>query len=618
MYIGQALLNIIWLASCSNAALRKYNFTVHSDVRAPDGFSREVFLINGQQPGPLIEVDEGDSLEIFVKNELPVDTSLHWHGILQHGTADMDGVPGVTQYPISPGGNFTYKFSVNSQYGFFWYHTHVRAYYNDGLRGPLLIHPSPARVRPFEKLANTTHERDVLLQAERKATNILLNDWSHELSDTIYARYMETGSYPFCVDSLLANGFGRVECLPKYMLHEMSNMGTMTMSGMSPSMTMTSLTPRGCSPPMMFRKGFNSSSLPPDTCSNTSSPLLTIRTDSGGGWLALNLVNSGASSRLHVSFDAHSMFVYAADGRYVVMQEVKILEIEIGQRYSVMVRLDQKPGNYYLRFASYPDDDMMKQVVEGQAIVSYTVDDMTSSNSSMNVNVDPSTVWMLTNGSANSNASVLDAQQLFPFEPFSPPQGQPDQTYVFAINQTDIVTWVMDGTPYMDPKIPIIQGPASDEWNSNTTIHLPFNKTIDVIMKIADDSLDTMGHPMHLHGHDFWVLGSGTGSFPYKSVKDAPESLINLQNPPYRDTTNLPSGGWAAIRFISDNPGAWMFHCHIQWHMLSGMAVVFVEGDNQIPALIGQASGGSGSTTVTATTTTPTTVSANGCLASSG
>ncbi|PYI00346.1 hypothetical protein BO78DRAFT_355831 [Aspergillus sclerotiicarbonarius CBS 121057] len=588
MYICQAVLNIICLASYTNAALRTYNLTVHSGVRAPDGFGREVYLINGLQPGPLIEADEGDSLEIFVKNKLPVDTSLHWHGILQQGTPDMDGVPGVTQYPIPPGGNFTYKFSVNSQYGFFWYHTHVRAYYNDGIRGPLLIHPSPARVRPFEKLANTTYERDALLEAERKATNILLNDWSHEPSDTIYARYLETGAYPFCVDSLLANGVGRVECLPKYMLHGMSNMGTMTMSGMSPSMTMTSLTPRGCSPPMMFRKDFNSSSLPPDTCSNTSSPLLTICAGCEGGWLALNLVNSGASSRLHVSLDTHSMFVYAADGRYVEMQEVKILEIEIGQRYSVMVRLDQTPGRYYLRFASYPDDDMMKQVLEGQAVVSYMMGDMASSNRPVNATVSPSTVWMLTNGSANSNASVLDAQQLSPFEPLSPPQGQADQTFVFTVNQTDIVTWVLNGTPYEDPQIPILQGSVSDGWKSNTTIHLPFNKTIDVIMKIADDSLDTMGHPMHLHGHDFWVLGSGTGSFPYDSVKVAPQSLINLQNPPYRDTTNLPAGGWAAIRyapFLSDNPGAWMFHCHIQWHMLTGMAVVFVEGDNQIPGL---------------------------------
>lgn len=57
-----------------------------------------------------------------------------------------------------------------------------------------------------------------------------------------------------------------------------------------------------------------------------------------------------------------------------------------------------------------------------------------------------------------------------------------------------------------------------------------------------------MGHPMHLHGHKFWVLGSGKGAFPYSSVTDAPLSLINLQDPSYRDTTDLPSSGWTVIR----------------------------------------------------------------------
>ena len=46
----------------------------------PDGFTRDVYLINGQQPGPLIEIDEGDDLEVFVKNDLPVESTIHWHG----------------------------------------------------------------------------------------------------------------------------------------------------------------------------------------------------------------------------------------------------------------------------------------------------------------------------------------------------------------------------------------------------------------------------------------------------------------------------------------------------------------------------------------------------------
>ena len=57
-----------------------------------------------------------------------------------------------------------------------------------------------------------------------------------------------------------------------------------------------------------------------------------------------------------------------------------------------------------------------------------------------------------------------------------------------------------------------------------------------------------MGHPMHLHGHKFWVLGTGSGPFPYSPVTNAPQSVINMHNPPYRDTVELPASGWAALR----------------------------------------------------------------------
>lgn len=648
---------LVSFSQSSSARLRSYNFTVHSGVRAPDGVPREVYLINNQQPGPLIEAEEGDDLEIFVKNDLTVETTVHWHGILQRGTPQMDGVPGVTQFPISPGGNLTYRFSLKHEYGFYWYHSHFRAYYDDAIRGPLMIHPSPMRRRPFEALATNDSELSALLQAERNATSILLTDWYHRLSDDVFAQYIETGAFPNCVDSLLANGMGRVQCLPDYILQAGAGLGiqppaasdtsrfsdmpmasvsmdsmsmamptthkramtessdmdmtasngptmsnpiavtsgttpqppagptskasTMSMSGMS-SM---SLGPRGCSPPMMFNPGFNISSLPPETCTNTSSPLLTVSANYTQGWLALNLVNAASVSGLSVSMDAHSMFVYAADGLFVKLQEVKVLQISIGQRYSVMVKLNQPPGDYLLRFASYPWGDM-QQVIEGMAIVSYKVDP-TDGIDSVDLRQDPASVWMLTNGSAKSSSFTLDTQLLAPLDGNTPPSDAADVTRSFAINQTDVTTWVVDGYAYSESEKPIIYGNVSDGWDANTTLHMPFNATIDIIMRIANDSMDTMGHPMHLHGHKFWVLGSGTGSFPYNTVLDAPQSIINLRDPPYRDTVDLPPSGWAAIRYTTDNPGAWLLHCHIQWHLVSGMALVLVEGEEQLPGLIG-------------------------------
>ncbi|RMJ12506.1 hypothetical protein CDV36_007830 [Fusarium kuroshium] len=590
-----AFLIVALKAVGARAALRQFNFTVHNAFSSPDGFEREVYLINGQQPGPLVDVDEGDHVEIFVQNDLNVETTIHWHGLLQRGTPQMDGVPGVTQDPIPPGGNFTYRFSTASEYGFFWYHSHFRAYYNDAIRGPLLIRPAASRQRPFATLAQNKDELEALLAVELNATNILLNDWTHELSDVVFARYIKTGAFPSCIDSILANGQGRVQCLPESILesgpglgielenttlapgssatiseiphtsdmpsmdmlkrrdmHDMPMESPMSSATSRPSSTMSmdhstspassempdmpkmgSLSPRGCMPPMMFKPGFNTSSLPPETCTNTTSPLLVIPADQSRGWLALNLVNSGAVSALRVSLDGHSMFVYAADGLYTKLQEVNVLHMELGQRYSVMVKLDQSPGNYYFRFATFPSGDM-QQVLEGQAIVSYHVDN----SSTTDVVEDPAKSWMYINGSAKADAALLDPLMLSPFDSDnSPPSGRSDRSLSFLI---------------------------------------------------SNQSMDMMGHPIHLHGHKFWVLGSGAGSFPYTAVTDAPADLINLEDPPYRDTISLPSQGWAAIRYITDNPGAWMFHCHLQWHVVVGMAMVLVEGEDQLPALVGQ------------------------------
>jgi len=251
-----------------------------------------------------------------------------------------------------------------------------------------MIRPSASRRRPFESLANGTAEMEGLLQAERDATPVVLNDWTHSVSDAIYTQYFDTGAFPNCVDSILANGQGRVQCLPDYILQAGTGLGlqssstsmegaptstpSISMSGMarrslvekssiatmsmaqdmtmapvstsspsdgmtvasstmpmpssmsSMSSAMTSLSPRGCTPPMMFKPGFNSSSLPPETCTNTTSALLTIPGNSTQGWLSLNLVNAGSVSKLGVSLDAHSMFVYAADGLFVELQEVKV------------------------------------------------------------------------------------------------------------------------------------------------------------------------------------------------------------------------------------------------------------------------------------------------------
>ncbi|KAK4766266.1 hypothetical protein SAY87_007908 [Trapa incisa] len=82
-------------------------------------------------------------------------------------------------------------------------------------------------------------------------------------------------------------------------------------------------------------------------------------------------------------------------------------------------------------------------------------------------------------------------------------------------------------------------------------------------------------HPIHIHGYDFYVLATGFGNFDPK--RDS--AKFNLVDPPMRNTIGVPVNGWAVIRFVADNPGAWIMHCHLDVHLTWGLAMVFLVED---------------------------------------
>ena len=101
-----------WLA---HAATVTYDFNITWLTANPDGLlDRPVMGINGQWPLPYITATVGDRIVVHVHNQLGNEsTSLHFHGIYQNGTTEMDGVLGATQCPIEPGASFTYNFTVS-------------------------------------------------------------------------------------------------------------------------------------------------------------------------------------------------------------------------------------------------------------------------------------------------------------------------------------------------------------------------------------------------------------------------------------------------------------------------------------------------------------------------
>jgi hypothetical protein len=112
-------------------------------------------------------------------------------------------------------------------------------------------------------------------------------------------------------------------------------------------------------------------------------------------------------------------------------------------------------------------------------------------------------------------------------------------------------------------------------YNNNTSPHvrhLPSSSPITSILIILDTQ------PMHLHGHDFFVLHDGAG--PWDGV-----SIINPSNPQRRDTHNLAPFGHIVIQYNADNPGTWPFHCHIAWHLSQGLFMNFMESPEEINEL---------------------------------
>ncbi|MBI1353658.1 MAG: multicopper oxidase domain-containing protein [Acidobacteria bacterium] len=107
-------------------------------VELVKGRVMDLWGYNGSMPGPTIEVHQGDRVRIVFENRLPEMTTVHWHGL--EVPIEMDGVPGISQDPVPPGGRFTYEFTLH-QHGSFFYHSHMAMQQMFGMIGWFIIHP---------------------------------------------------------------------------------------------------------------------------------------------------------------------------------------------------------------------------------------------------------------------------------------------------------------------------------------------------------------------------------------------------------------------------------------------------------------------------------------------
>ena len=110
--------------------------------------TQRIMTVNGEFPGPTVEVAEGDALIVRVVNRGSYNVTVHWHGVRQMRTGWSDGPEFVTQCPIRPGNSYTYRFTVAGQEGTLWWHAHS-SWLRATVHGALLIRPRAGVPYPF-------------------------------------------------------------------------------------------------------------------------------------------------------------------------------------------------------------------------------------------------------------------------------------------------------------------------------------------------------------------------------------------------------------------------------------------------------------------------------------
>lgn len=245
----------------------------------------ESWSYGGTVPGPEIRIRAGEVLQVRLRNELPTETTIHWHGIALRN--DMDGVPGVTQDPIPAGGEFTYEFTVPDP-GTYFFHPHVGVQLDRGLYGSLIVED------PDEPGG---YDREVV---------VVLDDWTDgvgEAPDDILAR-------------LTAGG----------MDHSGMGMGSDD-SGMAMSDVLG-----GDAGDVMY---------PLYLINGRAANDPQVIDATSGERLRLRIINAASDTAFRLAVGGHSFTVTHSDGFPVIPVEGEALLIGMGERYDLEVTMSE-------------------------------------------------------------------------------------------------------------------------------------------------------------------------------------------------------------------------------------------------------------------------------------
>ncbi|KAF2396900.1 hypothetical protein EJ06DRAFT_177362 [Trichodelitschia bisporula] len=279
----------------------------------------------------------------------------------------------------------------------------------------------------------------------------------------------------------------------------------------------------------------------------------------------LRIVNAAIQSTFKFMIDEHTMTVIAVDFVPIEPYETQVLNVNIGQRYDVIVNADQLVGTYWMRADNQDTCGETAQGKDIKAVVNYLGA----------AGTEPATdAYEYTDECIDED--MADIVPILPLNagPADITEGVMD--VVVANTSAKVYKWYLSGATFQSQ----YDNPTLvDIFNENSTAETG-NLVFDVsrrgeIVYIILQSPIPVPHPIHLHGHDFWLLATGTGTYN-SSVP------LKLENPPRRDTVLLPANGYIVLAFEVGNPGVWLMHCHIGWHSAMGLALQFLELKDEI------------------------------------
>ncbi len=579
---GQNLFEQSKEGNTENRPVRKYTLTIKEEMVNKAGKEVKGMTINGTIPGPILEFTEGEYAVIYVKNEMKEETSVHWHGIIIPNF--YDGVPYLTTPPIRPGETFKYEFPV-AQLGTYWYHSHTMLQEQSGVFGSIVIQP---------KEKTLDYDRDLVLMlsdwTNEKPINVLRNlkrgnEWygMKKGTSTPLNQVIARGAFGAQLDfwrqrmegadiadiyypAFLVNG----QQNPEYVDFKAGEKVRLRIINGSAS-TQFWMTFGGEIPTLVSADGLNVEPIQKNktfiATAETYDFIVTIPENGKIEFRAMAQDGSGTATAFIGNGKLLPAEVVPRPDKIKMMQQKANMDMKMGAH--ALKFQPKKDERYEMKEEYGMQMDGMQMDHSNMGMKNEKMDMKMSKDSMMNDTMDHSKMdhskMKMDDGEMNmdmSNDSMMDKKM--DHSKMKMDTMQMEGMGMFSEYNYDYLK-SPEKTTY--PKdIPVKEILLNLTGNMNRYIWsmngVPLSETDQIkindkeVTRITLNNLTMMHHPMHLHGHFFRVINK------------------NGEYSPLKHTVNVPPMGEVTIEFYGNEYGDWFFHCHILYHMMSGMARV--------------------------------------------